>query len=236
MALNGRFNGIRIEPASNAGLIREVLKNYSMKSDSRVQGPWSDRNIYSGKDLPTVLWPWQQRVCDEVLGDCADDRTVNYIIDLKGRTGKSKFCKYMEYHHKMIMVPWGKTSDILNYVTKTPHKQAFMFDLSRTKPKDWDRDDISAAIEQIRNGHIVNWKYETGGVMFDPPHVWCFSNQPPNLTSMSRDRWRLWEINDVRELVRIGSRRLKEINRSRERDESPGREEGEERDIIDLSD
>lgn len=201
-----------------------------MKEESRVSGPWSDRKIYQGRDLPTTLWPWQQHVCDEVLSECGNDRQINYIIDRVGHQGKSKFCKYMEYHHKMVMLPWGKTSDILNYVIKCPNKDAFMFDLSRTKPKDWDRNDISAAMEQIKNGHVVNWKFETGGVMFDPPHVWCFSNSVPDLSSMSRDRWKFWEINGLRRLVPVSSRRLKELSSPQQRDGSPRRE------VIDLSD
>lgn len=223
ISLNGRFKGIRIEPTSTEG--RLIVKSYCMKEDSRVAGPWSDRKIYMGQDLPTNLWPWQEEVKDRCLAQ-ADDRTVNYIVDTVGQQGKSKFVKYMAYHHKAVMSPWGKTGDIINLVSKTPNKEIFLFDLSRSKPQDWARDDIAAAMEQIKNGHIVNWKFETGALMFDPPHIWCFSNQLPNLSSMSKDRWVLWEINGLRELVRLSPARIKELSGRlhRSRSRSPHRE------------
>lgn len=208
---------------------RDIVKNYCMKEDSRVQGPWSDRKIYQGKDLPSQLWPWQE----EVLHRCQaepDNRTVNCIIDTVGNTGKSVFCKLMGFKHGALVLPWGRTSDLLNLVCKMGHKEIYLFDLSRSKPQDWARDDISAAIESIKNGYIVNTKYETSLVYQDPSHVWCFSNQAPNLSSLSRDRWKFWEINGLRQLVRVESRRLKELDQPRQRDGSPGRE------VVDLSD
>jgi len=163
-----------------------------------------------GNDLPGTLWAWQEEVKDRCTAAAADDRMVNYIIDKKGGTGKSKFCKYMCYKHKALMVPWGRTGDILNLVVKKGAKDIYLFDLSRSKPQDWGKDDISAAMEQIKNGHIVNLKYETDTFMMSPPHVWCFSNSVPNLGSMSMDRWRFWEIIG-HELRLVSSRRLKEL-------------------------
>lgn len=191
----------------------DALKRYAMKEDTRVRGPWADhelQEIYKGQDLPTQLYEWQQDVLDRV-SVAPDDREVNYVIDRRGNTGKSKFAKYMCFHKGAIFLPWGRTGDILNYVAKNI-KKIYIFDLSRSKPQDWARDDISAAIEQIKNGMIVNMKYETVGVTFMPPHVWVFSNQAPNISSMSRDRWRLWEINGLRQLIPVSTRRLEELN------------------------
>lgn len=195
-----------------------MLKKYAMKDDTRVRGPWADKKLpkeYKGQDLPTQLYPWQQYVLERCEYD-PDDREINYIIDVRGNTGKSKFAKYMWFHKGALFLPWGRTGDILNYVCKNKDAGIFFFDLSRSKPQDWARDDISAAVEQIKNGMIVNMKYETSGVVFSPPHVWIFSNQSPNLSSMSRDRWKLWEINGLRELVPVSSRRLREISSSLE--------------------
>lgn len=116
----------------------------------------------------------------------------------------------MCYHHKALMLPWGRTGDLLNLVVKRGAKKIYLFDLSRSKPQDWAKDDISAAVEQIKNGHIVNLKYETDDFMMAPPHVWCFSNSVPNLSSMSADRWKFWEISG-KQLSLVTSRRLAEF-------------------------
>jgi len=183
-----------------------------MKEATRVAGPWSDQKVYLGQDLPGTLWDWQEDVKNRCMVE-ADDRTINYIIDFKGNNGKSKFCKYMCYHHNSLMLPWGKTGDILNLVVKKGAKPIYLFDLSRAKPQDWARDDISAAMEQIKNGHIVNMKYETDDFMMMPPHIWCFSNQLPNISSMSLDRWKFWEIGNSKQLLVVSSTRLKELSR-----------------------
>lgn len=204
-----------------------------MKDETRVRGPWADKKIkpaYSGKDLPKTLWPWQAECLDRLLQE-PDDRTINYIIDTKGHAGKSKFCKYMAFHHGALFLPWGKTGDILNYVCKNKDAGMFLFDLSRSKPQDWARDDISAAMEQIKNGMVVNLKFDTFGIMFDPPHVWAYSNQPPNLSSMSADRWKLWTVDENKQLIPWTRRMVDELRMgSKDRSHSPHRGES-----IDLS-
>lgn len=201
-----------------------------MKTDTRVNGPWSDKKLYLGQDLPTVLYPWQEEVKSRCMAD-PDDRTINYIWDPEGNTGKSKFSKYMCYHHKALMLPWGKTGDLLNLVIKRGGKDIYLFDLSRSRPQDWARDDIAAAMEQVKNGHVVNLKYETDDFMMNPPHVWCFSNQPPNLSSISIDRWKVWKITRPGlGLERVGLREINDESRRlhRRRSASPSR-------CIDLS-
>jgi len=195
-----------------------------MKEDTRVAGPWSDKKLYMGQDLPGTLWEWQEDVMNRCMVE-PDDRTINYIIDVRGGRGKSKFCKYMGYHHGAITLPWGRTGDLLNLVCKLGAKSIYLFDLSRSKPQDWARDDIAAAMESIKNGYIVNLKYETGTFYMNPPHIWCFSNSVPNLSSMSADRWKFWEIDDLRRLLVVSSTRLKELcgKLHRDRGSSPHR-------------
>lgn len=198
ISLNGQLNGIRIGVASSAGL--EALKKYVMKEDTRVAGPWSDCKLYLGDDLPAVLYPWQETV-KELCMETPDDRIINYIIDPTGNTGKSKFCKLMGFKMNAVVLPWGRTGDLLNLVVKIGARSIYLFDLSRTKPQDWANGDICAAMESIKNGYVVNLKYETGVFYMASPHIWCFSNSAPNLSGMSADRWRLWEISSERRLI-----------------------------------
>ena len=46
-----------------------------------------------------------------------------------------------------------------------------------------------SALESIKNGLIVNTKYETGSKLFNSPHIIVFSNMQPDVTAMSGDRW-----------------------------------------------
>lgn len=184
--LNNELLGVELSAASNAG--RDALKKYAMKEDSRVEGPWSDQNIYTGSDLIVKLWPWQRQMLDKINGP-VDPRKITWIYDAKGNSGKSEFCKYMYFHKQIVSVPHGDTSNILNLVFSMPAQRAYLFDLSRSRSSKISAVDTYSAIEQIKNGYVVNWKFKTGVKIFAKPHVIVFSNEEPQWDLLSADRW-----------------------------------------------
>jgi len=206
--------------ASTAGI--KSLQNYALKTDTRVAGPWADRRIYRGQDLIQNLYPWQQEIKSRCEAD-ADDRTINVLYNESGNIGKSAFCKYMAYHFKAPVIGWAKSGDILNLVSKMSNMPVYLFDLSRSRPQDWAKDDIPAAMEGIKNGLFMNTKYETSQVIMQCPHVWMFCNHLPNLLSMSRDRWAIWKVDMDKNLIRVSSSELKLIAKDQQRGASPGR-------------
>jgi len=193
-----------------------------MKSDSRVAGPWADHRIYMGQDLITNLYPWQQEIKDRCDAE-PDDRTINVLYNPGGSIGKSKFCKYMAYHFKAPVIGWARTGDILNLVSKMAHQSVYLFDLAKSRPHDWAKDDISSAMEGIKNGLFMNTKYETSQVLMASPHIWMFCNMMPNLSSMSADRWKVYRVGASRELVPLSRREIADAIREeqRARDRSP---------------
>jgi len=220
ISLNGQINGVEVRASSTAGI--EALKSYSMKADTRVGGPWADGSRYLGEDLITNLYPWQEEI-KRAVSERPDDRSINCIINPGGSIGKSAFCKYMAYHMKTLVLGWGKTGDLLNLVSQFPNRQCYLFDLAKSRPQDFARDDIASAMEGIKNGLFINTKYQTCQVLMRCPHIWIFTNSVPNLSSMSADRWRLWEIDSSRTLVRLSSARLAAIRKAEQRAVSPKR-------------
>lgn len=53
------------------------------------------------------------------------------------------------------------------------------------------------ALESSKNGHVFSGKYESGSKAFNKPHVICFANAPPDLESMSKDRWNVVHIQEL---------------------------------------
>lgn len=196
-----------------------ALKSYVLKTESRVRGPWSDKETYIGEDLIVQLYPWQEEIKESITGR-VDSRSINVVVDPNGNIGKSAFCKYMCWHYKVPILGWGKTGDLLHLVSKMPNKVAYIFDLSRSKPQDWGRDDVSAAIEGIKNGLFINTKYECTQVIMKIPHIWVFTNHIPNISSMSRDRWRFFQIKNLR-LTRTPLSRISHLSNDRRRSPSP---------------
>lgn len=203
--LRNQFPGIHIDAMHAKD--ESALKNYCMKTDSREAGPWSKRRIYKGEDLPSKLWPWQQKLMEHCM-EPPNDRRIMWIYDSKGCTGKSKFCKYMAYHHKVLTLGYAKTSDLLNLVSKNTDRIAYFLDLTRAKPKDVADNDLYAAIESIKNGYFMNSKYDTKEVIMSIPHVVVFSNQLPNMSMLTNDRWQILTITKDKHIESYSSRSL----------------------------
>lgn len=182
---------IHLSRSSEQG--REALKDYCMKNESRVAGPWADKPIYRGQDLYADPYPWQKELQDMCLHSPAGDRAIHWIYDKAGNSGKTKWSKYMAYHHGAGVLQYSKTSDLINFVFKSD-ASIFIFDLTRAKPVDIGGGDLYAALEAIKNGMVFNSKYETGSKLFDPPHVIVFANNKPEQKNLSTDRWRFHSL------------------------------------------
>lgn len=206
------FKGITFSVSSNSGA--SAAQEYCMKDQTRVAGPYAKGNLLqyqqpSGWDLKDVRenpYPFQQKIYDDCKVKCKDDRTVNWVFDPKGCQGKSKLIKLLMHDKVALALQYGAAKDLMNLVINNPNQPAYVFDLTRAKPKDFDGDDLYSVMEAVKNGSVQNTKYQTGVLTMDPPHVWVFSNQLPNFEKLTGDRWKVWMINDKKELVEWDSK------------------------------
>lgn len=196
---NAALPGIEIRPCSTAG--KEALSKYCMKKETRVAGPWADKAIYMGQDLPTELYRWQSKLRDYLLGP-VNDRELICIVDLEGSGGKSKFMKYMYFHHNVPGLTFGKSSDLINIVYKMPDERAYIFNLTRSQPKDASLSDIYATAELIKDGYFANTKYDTGIGCMAPPHVVVMTNFFPKRDHLTADRWTVIDLAECEDLQR----------------------------------
>lgn len=172
---------------------RTALSKYCMKEDTRVLGPWADTVVYLGSDLPSKLLPYQQSLRDYILGP-VNNREILWIYDKHGNSGKSIWAKYMFYKHNILKLTWGDTSNMINLICKHGPQRAYIFDMSRTKPKAFSVQDLYNTLEDVKNGYVVNLKYETSTMAMDPPHVVVLANQRPDKGAVSLDRWNVVKL------------------------------------------
>lgn len=177
----------------------EALETYCMKPETRVQGPWHDKDRYTGKDLLSIqnLYPWQKAVYDRIETE-PDERKIYWIYDPVGCTGKSKFCKMMAFLKKAKTFPWGRTQDLLHQLVSCKPSKAYLFDLTRTKQNEVSTNDLYSTMESIKNGFVLSTKFVTKELYFDPPHVFVFANILPDRTKMTQDRWVIRTIKNNR--------------------------------------
>jgi len=198
--LGTKFPGIWVAPAVTGQ--SEALRRYCMKEHSTFRdGPWADKPInrafgktYEGKGLPAKLHPWQQHIVDTVKQECKDTRTVNWVYDDEGGKGKSTLAKYIGYHRLGYTFTVLTSNGIAYMVIKRGAAPCYIFDIPRTKSKKISMDEVYSVLEQVKNGHVISDKYDGGELLMDHPHVWVFSNYMPNLSKMSRDRFKIWHV------------------------------------------
>lgn len=141
------------------------------------------------------LRKWQAQLLGEMDNNGPDDRSVYWVMDAKGGSGKTWFTKYM-YRIDPEGTAWlqnGKTHDLIKIIVdQSVNLKLVMFDLCRSNEEriNWD------AIERIKNGMIMSTKYEVESTIIDSPAVVCFANFEPELKKLSTDRWIVYEIKD----------------------------------------
>lgn len=162
-------------------------KKYCEKNDTRIEGPYDENSTFL--KLITKLYDWQQTIFDECLLE-PDDRTINWIYEGEGNTGKTEFCKYMAIKRNATILGNGAFKDIAYALPANPI--IVMFNITR----DLEERINYAAIEACKDGLMFSAKYESGTKIFNRPHIYIFSNFEPRTNSMSMDRWKIRKIID----------------------------------------
>lgn len=168
------------------GVIKEGASLLRMMNQQEKNAEWAKNQ---------KLRKWQAQLLGEMDTHGPDDRSVFWIMDTKGGSGKTWFTKYM-YKIDPTGTAWlqnGKTHDLIKIITdQAINLKLVMFDLCRSNEEriNWD------AIERIKNGMIMSTKYEVESTIIDSPAVVCFANFEPELKRLSLDRWKVYEIVD----------------------------------------
>jgi hypothetical protein len=174
---------------------------YCLKEDTRIKGPWSDQDeeVYIPRQFKNInLYLWQQKVIDS--GNEFNDRIVDCIIDKGGCNGKSTCARLCMLHHKGIKLPCHNDGIKLIQATcnmlmaRKERKPSHVFvDMPRAMGKE-KLGGLYTAIEEIKGGYVYDERNHFQEWWYDSPRVWVFTNQEPDVSYLSADRWRMWEI------------------------------------------
>lgn len=188
---------IGCEHASKAGIA--ALSAYCMKEDTRVNGPWSDRPIYRGRDMVCMQnpSPWQKEVIDAIAAE-PNDRTINWVYNPSGSVGKTKLFKWLCFNKKAVRVCQGTATQIKTAVIALGSHRAYLVDLPRCSGREESIRDLFSALESIKAGWVCSAMYGKPQELFmQPPHVWIVSNDLPNLSLASADMWKVWKVESL---------------------------------------
>jgi Putative viral replication protein len=128
---------------------------------------------------------WQRELALE-LDQPADDRSVLFYVDLEGNTGKSWFIDwyYSRAPDRVQMMMPGKYADLAYTIDST--KNVVLFDIPRGGMVHLSY----RLIESLKNRRVLSTKYQSQWKLFsENVHVVVFSNEHPDMTKLSQDRY-----------------------------------------------
>lgn len=163
---------------------------------------WKSDNIILSRPLKLITpdRPYQEFILRNIVRTEPDDRKIYWFYDKYGNVGKSAFCKYLVAKHDCLILTEGKKSDIINMVynyTENKNLDLVVLDIPRSN------ESVSyKSLEEIKNGLIVNTKYETGSRVINAPHIIVFCNFFPDVEQFSTDRWHIYQIDKKFRCVR----------------------------------
>lgn len=188
---------VHLSPTST---INKSNNFYVTKEETRVKGPWSDEDPVIPKDVQEItLWPWQEKVKDSK----GDGRTINVLYDPEGAKGKSTLVRYLCTRKMAQKIPAtiDKADDLMQWVMSFPENNIYFMDMPRGIDQTKVRH-IYAALEEIAGGYAYDKRYHGREMWFlEKPSIWVLCNILPDRSLLTPDRWKVWKINNQKELV-----------------------------------
>lgn len=139
------------------------------------------------------LRDWQSELA-QVLKTPPDARTIRFIVDRSGGGGKSWFCRYYQrmYGRTVVLKP-GKKADMTYALMSLlePSTKVIFIDAPRSKQGEYIQYDF---LEEVKDGCILNTKYESRILEFNHPHVVVMMNESPDMEKLSEDRYCITRI------------------------------------------
>lgn len=193
----------------------EQAKTYCTKSETSIGKVFTNEILYDGKDIkiledPEKRFPWQNTVLD-ILFDSntsniktADDRSILWIEDRLGASGKSKLIKYCCVHNDgIVKISFGTSSQLRSSIIAAGPRLIYFIDIPRTLGSDDSIHSLMSALEDLKNGFIVSSMYgRNETLLLNPPHIVVFTNKECPKQMMSADRWQVYCIDPDKRLAK----------------------------------
>lgn len=136
-------------------------------------------------------WQWQADLRDELLGE-TDPRHVLFYVDPEGGKGKTWFIQWFfsQYKARTQVLGIAKRDDMAHMIS--PSKSVFLINVPRTQMEYLQY----SILEMLKDRMVSSPKYNSRMKVLDQvPHVVVFSNEAPDLSKMTMDRYVVREIN-----------------------------------------
>ena len=158
---------------------------------------YQSRRLAIEPDNEIKLYPWQQQMMNLIQESTL--REVIWVKGARGNEGKTWFQKYVQSllgRERVIQLDLKNSiGNIMQILRKLPLStlDIFMFNDARSGLSETRCYDV---LENIKDGCSIASKYSSEIIQFKTPNVVIvFSNADPDMTQLSKDRWKVFYIN-----------------------------------------
>lgn len=119
-----------------------------------------------------------------------EDRKMYWFWEEEGNFGKSTFTKYLCVKYNAL-IAMGKINDIACMINTRHQKTGLWPDIIIIDlPRSFNDEYLNyPGLESIKNGCFFSAKYESDMILMPKPIMIFFSNQLPDESKISKDRW-----------------------------------------------
>lgn len=133
---------------------------------------------------------WQGRI-DAVLQSPPSPRSIYFVVDPEGNSGKSWMCQYAltKWPEKTQVLRIGKRDDLAFSIDET--KSIFLFDVPRNQMTFLQY----SVLESLKDRMIFSPKYASAlKILYTVPHVVVFCNEAPDMDALTSDRYKIINV------------------------------------------
>lgn len=178
---------------------------YCSDPNKRSGKIWKSTNLVLPRPVQDVVKSkganFIQRYIKSIAQTVPDDRTIYWIYDREGGSGKTALCRHLCLNFGAIMVG-GKGNDIKYAIAQHIEKNnvdIVLINLTR-QIEDYVSYD---AIEQVKDGIFFSGKYESGQIIMNSPHIFVFANCEPSYEKLTSDRWHVIDVEMMKRFWRL---------------------------------
>lgn len=167
----------------------DIDKELGLKHFSQIVQIYERFNVSTPESEIVDLRPWQQTVLE--LLNKQSKRQILFVVDEGGGKGKSELTKYLlcRDEPRAWACQGGATRDLMTaYDVKCT---IAIFDMARTNKPEYFPYQF---MENIKNGWFCATKYRGGRQCFRAPAVVVFTNEQPDRTRFTQDRYQIFII------------------------------------------
>lgn len=136
-----------------------------------------------------ALRDWQSKALEMLKQQ--NDREILFVVDEEGGKGKSTLAKYIMAEMSGHYLNGGKHQDLAHAFAKNKNAEYIIFDMARnTSTEFWPYN----MMEQLKNGMITSTKYDSTTIFTESKKIVVFSNEEPDKTKLTQDRYRVFKI------------------------------------------